>query len=115
MGRTRKIKFSVVIPTRETVGQHEPPPGIKITHREVLTQFDHTGLSILTLIVSFSSATGAGMVSRWLYERFIKPSPEEAPRQVKINEKVVTVVTAEKFQQVIEREITETKGNAPSK
>ena len=104
-----------MIPTRETFAHHKPPPGIRITRREVFTQFDHEGLSLLTQIIAFGSATGAGVAARWLYETFVKPTPEDAPRQVKINEKVVTIVTEKTLQQIIEREITETKGGAPPK
>ena len=109
-----QINFSVLVPTRATLTRPQPPPGIIIVDRQARTQFSQEGLSLLTVTIEFSLAVGAGVVATWLYDTFVKPSPTDSARQIKINEKVVTVVTADQLQQLIEREITETKGNAPS-
>ncbi len=110
-----RIKLSVLGPAHEVLARLHPPPGIIVADTEVRSWFSEGGLSLLTVTIEFGVAVSASVVAKWLFDTFVKPNPTDCARQIKINEKVVTVVTENQFQQLIEREITDTKDNAPPK
>jgi hypothetical protein len=105
----KQLNFAVLVHTPVTAEPFDAPAGVTISNEDRVTYFDAEGLSLLTITISFATGVTGQILASWLYDRFVRPKSSKPAKEIKLNERVITVRSRDEFIQLIEHEIMGTE------